>query len=470
MRIQWSLLLAACLCSAAVIAQNEADAPAAPVAPTPVPAAAPAAVATPDVAEAYRREYAFLEAQKRELQQRLEETRSRALTERQRLEGEIDRFEGQVVSLTARADDLRAELNLADEQAQVNLDNAGLLAATLAQADATLEGLGVEEMKTPEFEALGEIDKVQRAFAIGNEQIAELSTLRRSPGAFFLQDGTEVTGTIVRVGNIAAFGVSDAGAGALAPAGGGRLKLWQEPTSETAQALAAGQIAPTLRMFLYESLNTAVSDKTSQTVIEHIHTGGVIGWVIVVMGLFAVLLSLLRAFFLRNASAATGILVEAVAPSVQAGKLDQAIDICKQNKGSTARVLTATLRNLDRDREHLEDIISEAILHESARLNRFGSVILVIAAVAPLLGLLGTVTGMIATFDVITEFGTSDPKLLAGGIAIALTTTELGLIVAIPALLAGNLLSGWADGIKDDMEKGALRITNVYTARGRVTG
>ena len=91
--------------------------------------------------------------------------------------------------------------------------------------------------------------------------------------------------------------------------------------------------------------------------------------------------------------------------------------------------------------------------------------ILMIAGVAPLLGLLGTVTGMIQTFDVITEFGTSDPKLLAGGIAVALVTTEQGLIVAIPCLLLGNLLSGWADRIKDDMEKGALKVINLYQER-----
>ena len=147
------------------------------------------------------------------------------------------------------------------------------------------------------------------------------------------------------------------------------------------------------------------------------------------------------------------------------GKVDMALEACKKRKGSTSRVVSAALRNLDRDREHLEDIISEAILHESSHLNRFGSMIMVIAAVAPLLGLLGTVTGMISTFDIITEFGTGDPKLLSGGISIALITTEVGLAVAIPALLFGNLLSGWAEGIKDDMEKAALRIINTEQSR-----
>ena len=86
----------------------------------------------------------------------------------------------------------------------------------------------------------------------------------------------------------------------------------------------------------------------------------------------------------------------------------------------------------------------------------------VIAAVAPLLGLLGTVTGMISTFDIITEFGTGDPKLLSSGISIALVTTEVGLAVAIPALIFGNLLSGWAESIKDEMEKAALHVMNQY--------
>jgi len=95
-------------------------------------------------------------------------------------------------------------------------------------------------------------------------------------------------------------------------------------------------------------------------------------------------------------------------------------------------------------------------------LNRFGSLILVVANVAPLLGLLGTVTGMISTFDIITEFGTGDPKLLSEGISIALVTTEVGLAVAIPTLLFGNILSGWAERIKDDMEKAALRAINTY--------
>ncbi len=110
----------------------------------------------------------------------------------------------------------------------------------------------------------------------------------------------------------------------------------------------------------------------------------------------------------------------------------------------------------------MEDIVHEAILQESRPLDRFGAIIMVTATASPLLGLLGTVTGMITTFDVITEFGTGDPKMLSGGISIALVTTELGLVVAIPALMLGTLLNAWARNIRRDMEHSALRIINIF--------
>jgi biopolymer transport protein ExbB len=109
------------------------------------------------------------------------------------------------------------------------------------------------------------------------------------------------------------------------------------------------------------------------------------------------------------------------------------------------------------------------VLHEAPHIERFGSAITVCAAVAPLLGLLGTVTGMIATFGVITEHGTGDPKLLSTGISEALVTTELGLVVAIPTLLLGSLLSARASALLATMERAALRIMNLAWPSTRST-
>jgi biopolymer transport protein ExbB len=147
---------------------------------------------------------------------------------------------------------------------------------------------------------------------------------------------------------------------------------------------------------------------------------------------------------------------------LQTGSGEEAYDAIQKYKGSIARVIRATLRNITRDREHIEDIITENILNENRSLDRFSNFILVVAAVSPLLGLLGTVTGMIQTFDIISVYGTGDPKLLSSGISEALITTMLGLIIAIPLLLLGNLSRGWADNIKDDMEQSALHVVNLF--------
>lgn len=423
---------------------------------------APAPTPSVSIEDAFQREFAFLEAQKRELEMRLEQARQSAQRERAALEADIQRLESQLVASRASTERAAELLAQAERELDVNAENSQLLEATFLQAGVTLESLGIERLNTLEFRAQDDVERVRETFALARGLVDTLSRVRSEPGVFFLPDGSEVQGTLVRVGNIAAFGVAGEVAGALAPAGAGRLRLWDRPAAETARALAAGQSPALLQSFLFENVNIAVEAAAGKTVLGIIQSGGVIGWIIVALGGFGLVLTVLRAIFLQRASSDAQQIVERVAGPLKAGRIDEAIAACKQTKGSAARVVTATLRNLDRDRDHLEDIISESILHESSRLNRFGTMILVIAAVAPLLGLLGTVTGMIATFDVITEFGTSDPKLLSGGIAIALTTTQLGLMVAIPFLLLGNMLSGWAERIKDDMEAAALRVSNIH--------
>jgi biopolymer transport protein ExbB len=192
-----------------------------------------------------------------------------------------------------------------------------------------------------------------------------------------------------------------------------------------------------------------------------IESGGEIGWVIVAGGVLALVFACLRALLLLPNAVNARRVVEEMAPHLSKKHFGAALAIAEKTRGALGRVLAATLRSIERSREQLEDTVDEAVLHETPRLDRFGNAIFVIAAVSPLLGLLGTVTGMIATFDIITEFGTGNPKLLSSGISIALVTTELGLIVAIPALVIGNFLGGWAEQIKEDLDRAALRVINL---------
>ncbi len=461
-RDQLPLLAVAVFALTGAVHAQTTPAPADPTpAATPTPQAAPAP--TVSLADAYRREFAFLEAQKRELTARIAESTRSFEADRTRLEREVASLEGRVLAARNEAEAFARELVLSDQRQEAIEAQSQLLAATFAQAEASLSGLGSDLLAESSYRDADDAVRLARVFEAARDRIAESARVRTEPGKFFLEDGTEVSGTLVRIGNVATLGVSPQGAGALAPAGGGGFKLWDRGASaDVARALAQGQTVPTLRLFLYENPNTAVERPVEKTLGKWLASGGAIGYVIVGLGLLGVLLAILRAVFLKNAGARVHQIIDGVSAPLAQGRIADAIEACKRHKGSAARVVTAALRNIDRDREHLEDIISESILHESGHLNRFGPFILLIAAVAPLLGLLGTVTGMIQTFDVITEFGTSDPKLLSGGISVALVTTQLGLIVAIPTLLVGNLLNGWAERIKDDMEKAALKVVNLY--------
>ncbi len=126
------------------------------------------------------------------------------------------------------------------------------------------------------------------------------------------------------------------------------------------------------------------------------------------------------------------------------------------------RVLAVYEDNKSVDTETLELKLDEAIMKEMPALERFLTLIKLISAVAPLLGLLGTVTGMINTFQAMTLFGTGDPKLMAGGISQALVTTVIGLVVALPTLFMHSIVSGWSKRIVHTLEEQSAGIIAVH--------
>lgn len=413
-----------------------------------------------EIRAAYQREYAFLVSQRETLRERLAEFRNQSEADRQRLRDEIDSLQSAVIELESRADGLQERIEEAEREAESARRNEDILAATFQQSNVTFqenEGLvNAEEGEGTPSERLASV------FQRGRELLREKNRTRMEEGSFFTRDGDSVDGRIIQLGGVATFGVSDSVAGILVPAGGGEFTLWKDPHADAARALAEGNLPSILPLYLYGSANQAVDASSEGGPLATVQKGGPIAWLIMALAGLALILIVARIIFLRRASQSTATMVESVGNLVKQGRIREAIDACKHASGSTAAVIAAALRNIGRDRESLDDIVNEAILHESTHLERFGAFILVIAAVSPLLGLLGTVTGMISTFEVITEHGTGDPQLLSGGISVALITTELGLIVAIPTLLVGNVLSGWAERIKDDMQKAALRVTNLY--------
>lgn len=411
---------------------------------------------------AYKREYAFLDAQKRELRAQLDKYKANANSKEQELIRKINALERESVSRSAKIDQFNAQIAEAERTQAAVSERSEALEITYAQAEMTLKNYGLEMPVSLKETTENDQQKVDYLFKQALSLIRGLGDIQSKPGKFFLENGKQAEGEIIFLGNIAAYGVSAEGSGSLVPAGNDEFKVWKEPAADIAMALSKQAQPDYLKLFLFESRTAAIDEAPDKTLLSIINSGGMIGWVIVGLGIFALLLVLIRTFLLYKNSSDTRLLTDGIIRHVTDGHLDKAKQLCEQGSSAITRVLASTLRHLKGDRDHMENIVHEAILQESGPLDRFGSAILVIASVSPLLGLLGTVTGMISTFDVITEFGTGDPKLLSGGISIALVTTELGLIVAIPALLLGSLLTAWSRNIKRDMEYSALRVTNAF--------
>ncbi|MBY6186725.1 MotA/TolQ/ExbB proton channel family protein [Marinobacter hydrocarbonoclasticus] len=174
------------------------------------------------------------------------------------------------------------------------------------------------------------------------------------------------------------------------------------------------------------------------TLEEQFHQGGTVGYIIAGLLGLGVLISLYKIITLTLESAKIR---------------SQVKNIDNPGNNALGRILKTYQQNKDVDVETLELKIDEAILKETPRIESGVNMIKVMAAISPMLGLLGTVTGMIETFQNITLFGTGDPKIMAGGISMALVTTVLGLVAALPLLLMHALVAGRAKSVVEVIEE-----------------
>lgn len=196
--------------------------------------------------------------------------------------------------------------------------------------------------------------------------------------------------------------------------------------------------------------------------MEQVPKGGAIVWPILGILALAVLILLERTlFFLRRQTNEDKLMRR-----VSAFALDGEWEGCRvflESKGKrlVPKVLLKALALREKSRPEIENALQEAILGEIPSVERFLSTLGMLAAIAPLLGLLGTVTGMINTFHVITYYGTGDPRMMSGGISEALVTTMLGLSVAIPVMLAHTLLNRKVETQILKMEEKSVAFVNL---------
>ncbi|SDZ77852.1 biopolymer transport protein ExbB [Desulfuromusa kysingii] len=205
--------------------------------------------------------------------------------------------------------------------------------------------------------------------------------------------------------------------------------------------------------------------------VDRVRAGGVLVWPILALAVIAFLIGLERAFFLKRVHDNTDRTMGEVNNRAIKGDWGGCQKLVQGRKKSPVyNVVRAGLKARHEGREVLESVLQEAILKELPRLERALPLLNIMAAVAPLMGLLGTVTGMIGTFEVINIYGTGDPRMMSGGISVALVTTMLGLMVAIPIMLMHAFLSRQVEHIVGDMEEKAVALTNIIYLHGKNDG
>ncbi len=207
-------------------------------------------------------------------------------------------------------------------------------------------------------------------------------------------------------------------------------------------------------------LITGVKTTFLQAATKKLKAGGPVMIPLMLLPLWALVLILLKILQLSSKHRSGENLSQKVLAELDKGDIAKARDIATKKKGLVSEVVVACLDHSEWDREAAEQAVDGILIKEVPLLNKHMGTLAVIAGVAPLLGLLGTVTGMINLFEVITHYGTGDPKIMAGGISEALITTQTGLSIAIPILLVHNYLRNRKDDIKAEMEKHAIQILN----------
>ena len=380
----------------------------------------------------------------------------------QRLETEFEANELQIDELTAVLNERLGSLKeLFGVMQQVSGDAQARFNNSLTNIQYPDRGEFLEALakKIGGSSKLPSLEEIERLWFELQREMTESGRVIRFGAQVNTQDGTQEQMEVVRVGlfNI----VTDGKYLKYEPTTGTVSELPRQPeqdrfTDSTSELFNAtgGLVRFGLDPTLGGVLNSLIARPNLQ---ERIQQGGLVGYLIIALGIIGLLIALERMVVLGIASRKVSRQLSSDTPS---------------SDNALGRVLSVHDANKTADTETLELKLSEAIFKETPALNRALLFLKIISVVAPLMGLLGTVTGMIRTFQAITLYGTGDPKLMAGGISQALVTTVLGLSVAIPMVLLHTLVSGRSRRIVQVLQEQSAGIIATHAEKfsGRSAG
>ncbi len=428
-------------------------------------------------------ELAAEKAKVNQLREEREQIKSQLANDEKKLASELFELQIQQINLVKQkqelanalsleqqhADELAAQrkqvqLTLTQQAQQLDIDLRELpgMSATRHQIQKTLKNKG--KWDTEQVNVLLEL-------LVQTQQRA--STIHLNHVSIPTADGTVKEVDLLNVGHVA-FAYSVSGRSAVgyalaAPedASGFRWSEELSPAIATALQASFAQIpnASSLVEIPLDITQRIRSENLHQAVTleDRIKSGGLIMIPMFALTALALLMIAERFFTLYILNGKGTDQASSIIRATISGQLDEARDKASNARTAVARTLHACLSRHEVGSHAMEDAIQEQLLYEMPKLQRFLGGIAILAAVAPLLGLLGTVTGIIRTFGVIQSFGNANPSLMAGGISEALITTAAGLIIAIPLLLAHSLLKGRVQTILSDAEKHAATLLNTLT-------
>ncbi|MEJ2139196.1 MAG: MotA/TolQ/ExbB proton channel family protein [Gammaproteobacteria bacterium] len=382
-----------------------------------------------------RAEKAAAEKRSLQLEQQAEQNKAKL----EQLKGDLDEAQGSLKELFGVMQQVAGDARSRFE--------SSITSVQYPDRAAFLEVLAKKIGSGSQLPSLDEIDRLwfelQREATESGRVVKFNTTVRNA-------DGTEETMDVARVGlfNIVADGKY------LQYSNGSLSELPRQPEQRRFINSTGDLLGTTdglVRFGLDPTLGGVLSTLVARpNLVERVQQGGLVGYLIIALGIIGLLISLERMLVLGIASRKVTAQLAADTPS---------------DDNALGRVLQVAQENNSKDTETLELKLSEAIFKETPSLNRALLFIKIISVVAPLMGLLGTVTGMIQTFQAITLYGTGDPKLMAGGISQALVTTVLGLTVAIPMVLLHTLVSGRSKRIVQVLQEQSAGIIAEHAER-----
>ncbi len=374
----------------------------------------------------------------------------KANRERAALEVVSERLEKEFEANQDEIDVLKQNLQLAlgslKELFGVLQTAAGDARATFDSSLTNIEYPGRGEFLTLLAEKMGSgtelasLEEIEELWYEIQREMTETGKVKKFTAGVVLPDGQEVEKEVIRIGvfNLVADGKylkydpETKKIAELVRQPEDRFVKGAEQLAEAEGGVIPFGLDPTKGQLLGQLVNVPSWYERATT------QGGTVGWIIIGLGIFGISIALLRILYMIY----VGLLVS-----------NQVRNLNNPSRGNAlGRVLFAYHENKNIDLESLELKMGEAVLRELPKLSRLNTLIKVISVVAPLLGLLGTVIGMIVTFQSITLFGTGDPKLMAGGISQALITTMLGLCVAIPTVFLHSIMAGQSRRIIETLE------------------